>query len=77
MRSVFKRLSGRQPNSGRRIGTHKNPNWGLINSCFGKSGILDRFPSLAAFGKDEVNGVNITYMEALEKLCGTTNALEE
>jgi len=69
----------RPENSGRKIGTHKNPHWGLINSCFGKSGVLDRLPVLAAFGQDKIDGVNISYMEALEKLCGTTNhlALEE
>jgi len=72
-------LIHRPSNSGRRSGIHKNQNWGLIRSCFGQYGIIDRLPSLAAFGQDEVNGVNISYMEALEKLCGTTNnlALEE
>jgi len=69
----------RPSTSGRKRGGHKNHHWGTIKSCFGKHGTSDRLLYLAAFGCDEVSGVTISYMEALEKLCGTTNhlALEE
>lgn len=77
---MFNRLRSRPSSSGRKRSAHTKPHFGLIHSCFGKTGAADRFPMLAAFGnlrKSAGDGVDANYMDTLEKLCGTNNALEE
>lgn len=52
----------------------------FLRTICARDGMNDRFPVLAAWGRlEKVNGdpFDIDFNEVMDKLCGTTNVLEE